>query len=310
MKINVKKLKERLNQQETKSKSKYKKKDPRESLFVKPLGKEEETILFRALPYVHNADPASEPFVTRAYHYIPGQGNTWCPQENDGKRCGACDLIWEQMKKNKGPGDEKKKMRDKWSNYLPKYNMYIPGVIRGREDEGIKFLRVGASKFEQTERQKKIWGWFFNEYTEDWMDFDEGKTGGFDMELKYVPMTPDQQKQFKATLKLGEVDLARNSSTLEDSKSWLKKIPNLDVDHVPVLTPEEMDEVMIKWAKKQKLTLKKPETSNDDSDDLEVEAETKTGNPVKAKAAKKKEKSEDYEKVIEDLDGRLDELGI
>lgn len=213
IKIDKEKLKKRMQEQEEKSLKRNR--DPKESLIVKvsEIGEQ----LFRAVFYPHSADPSSEPFPERYYHYGFQGGPFYCPQKNEGKDCHVCDFVWSRLIETKGTEAAKE-----WQQKLPKMCVLIPGLLRGREDEGCKFLRISTREDKPSDNYSKIYGWFMKESTTDWLDFEEG----FDMELSYKS---PEQGSFVGGAKfiLGGIDLSRDSTPF--GEGWENfEVPNID----------------------------------------------------------------------------------
>jgi hypothetical protein len=179
-KFKKKQEEEKLRQEEARKNGggKYAKKTIQESQIVKvDKGGEH---YFRAFPYIHNADYESDPFADRTYHFgIPGVGNLYCPQVNSGRRekCAVCDFVWEQMKANKGVKSE----TDKWKQFLPKRRILIPGILRGREKEGIKFFSLSTNNDKNSANHDQLIKWLTKESTCDFLH----PVTGFDMILNY-----------------------------------------------------------------------------------------------------------------------------
>ena len=295
--VNPNKIKNKIQQEKDRA-SKKKEYDPKDSVTLKPLkaGK----LRTRVVPYIHNEDPSTEPFLTRAYHYgIPGSTKTfYCPQENEGKKCEICDFVWSQMKENKG----NKEQVSYWAKFLPKHNLYVPVWVYDRAEEGVKLFRLTIKKNEESKWKKKLYDFWDDEDTVAWMDPEEG----FDLNINFVDATDEQKKMFNnASIFFENFELARKSSKFEDYEEALKSVPNLD-DVYERKTTEDTIEACRKWAN----SLGKEINSDKDMTDGEV---IESAAATEKKEAKK-EKSVSTKKVtttdLDDLEAQLSELGL
>ena len=103
-----------------------------ESIFFKP---EEGDQDIRIVP-TPDGDPLKEVF----FHYNVGEhrGGIVCPKRNFGERCPVCDFasaVWKDGTEN---NDEEAKKLAKSLFVRGRY--FSPVVVRGREQEGIKFM--------------------------------------------------------------------------------------------------------------------------------------------------------------------------
>lgn len=291
IKVDPKKLQERLEQQQqSATRKKY---DPKDSIILKPEGPGK--LNFRASYYCHNDDPSVEPFVERFYHYgFPG-GAFYCPKKNCGEDCFICDFVWQRLAETKGTDAAKE-----WNKKLPAMCMLVPGLIRGREDEGCKFFRVGTREDKPSANYKKIYGWFSEDDTAEWIDPDVG----YDMELTYE--TPDEEQSnylrgAKTILK--SIDLARKSTKFgakKEFETFMTQMPNIDEDSLyGKKTTADSLEVLNKFheilsKKAARSGLKAPEV--DQSAGISVKEEETTTTV----AAENKE----------ELDGKLKSMGL
>lgn len=232
---------------------------------------------FRAAIYPHSDNPAAEPFVMRYHHFgIDGTGIVWCPQKNAGEQCDLCDFIWEQMKSAKGNTGQVKK----WAKKLPKARIWIAGKIRGREEEGPKFLTFGTQEDRMSESHEKLLRWFSDEDTQDWMDPEKGDAGGFDVQVKYEEYDAAKSAALNgAKFGFASIDLARKSTDFGgDYDAFLKSIPNIDDNDIDILksysrrSTQDTREALEKWLERLEKksgavkTVKSREVDSDDSD--------------------------------------------
>lgn len=209
--------------------------------------------LFRAVPYVHNADPVSDPFPERFYHFgIPGTRILYCPQKNENKPCHVCDFVWQMMKDNKGTEAAKQ-----WKNFLPKKRLFIPGIFRGREAEGLKFFILSTFEEKMGDHHEKLFKYLQGKSTFDFLD----PVNGMDLVLTYEKYSEAQTKQFfgaKFGFKAIDLNSDRERTPISDDpeKTWAeieKTMKNVDTD-IPkyeIKTSEDTLEVVKNWAKEQ-----------------------------------------------------------
>lgn len=240
IKIDREKLKKRMEEKKEKAQSR-RSRDPKDTVVFK-VG-EEGKHAFRAVVYPYGSDPSAEPFPERFYHYgLPG-GTFYCPQKNAGEDCHICDFVWEKLKETKGTAAAKE-----WQKKLPSMCMLVPGVARGREEEGCKFFRVNTREDRPSDSFNKVMSWFLEEDTCQWLDPDEG----FDMELSYKEPDESQAKFLNAKFLLSEMNLARKESkfgTKKEYKEFMENIPNLDEDVYPKKTTDDSLAVLEEWHK-------------------------------------------------------------
>lgn len=241
IKVDVSALKKRLEKQKEEAEQRKQNRfDPANSLILKV--KDEGKINVRAVPYPHSENPEVDPFPKKAYHYgIPGNKIFYCPQENDGESCVVCDFVWKQMGENKG----NKEVVKSWASFLPKFNYFLPVLVRGREEEGPKFFKINTYKDKPSDREQSIWEFFYEEDTADWVDPDKG----FDLILDF-----EKSPMFGLTLKKGPLVLARKSTPFGkkgEYEAFIKQIPDLNtVKGYESRTSREAEEVLVEWAKK------------------------------------------------------------
>ncbi len=239
IKVDLNKIKDKLKAQDEKNNSR----DPKKSDFVTPL--EEGKLNFRAFIYPHSEDPSSEPFLERFYHWgLTGTPAVYCPKKNENKECHICDFVWEQVTASKGNKEAVKS----WARYLPKLNVLIAGKIRGREDEGPKFLRIGSNERKRSDNHNSLYEWFSDPDTQNWLDSDEG----IDIVLTYTK--PDAaQSAFLSNAKFvnSKMELARKLTAFgEDYEKFVKEVKNVDEEVYPKKTSEETMHILKEWRKK------------------------------------------------------------
>lgn len=232
LKVNLDALKDRLDGKKTD-------KQDQKSAFLKP--KDKGTIKFRATIYPHQADPENSPFAERFYHYqIAGEPVFYCPKLNASEKCHICDYIWTAVK------DLPEKQKTDWYKKLPNGSVYIPGLWRGNEVEGPKFFKVGTRKDKMSANYEKIYKFFFDEETANWLDPEKG----FDLEIDYEEYDSAKSKALNnAKFGLKDLKLARKPSKfgLEPSyDEFLKQIKNID-EIFSIKTTEDSLSLLKKW---------------------------------------------------------------
>lgn len=288
IKVDLKKIKDKLDAQKAKASLK----DPKNSDFVVPL--EEGKVYFRAFVYPHSDDPSAEPFLERFYHWgLPGTPAVYCPKKNENKDCHICDFVWEQMKASKG----NKEATRSWSQYLPKLSVLLVGKIRGREEEGPKFLRLGSNEKKKSDNHAALYEWFENPDTQNWLDSDEG----IDMTLTYAKPDDSQSSFLKgAKFILKKIDLARRTLPFgDDYEKFYSATKNLDSDVYPKKTTEDTLQILLEWRKKMSERKKKTGDEDLNSDDNET---------VKSFGSEDDSTGKPEESSMADLQAKLDSL--
>ena len=93
----------------------------------------------RIVPYLHNKD---NPFIELFFHYSLGDKTYMSPVS-----FGRPDPVEEFSRKLKSTGN-----KDEWlqgRKLEPKMRTYVPVVVRGREDEGVKFWGFGKTVYQE-----------------------------------------------------------------------------------------------------------------------------------------------------------------
>lgn len=251
--------------------------------------KEAGSYLFRALPYIHNKDVEAEPFCERTYHFnIPGNYQFYCVKENEGIECPVCEFVWSQMKENKG----NKPQIDYWRQFLPKKRVAIPGIIRGREEEGIKFLLLTTFAEKLGDHYDKIIKYLMKPSTCNFLD----PESGYDLELNYENYADGREKKF-GKFGFKDLELSREQTPVsDDPKKFWKELPKMmkvfdrDVPGYEKKTVDDAHAALEKWLKIQEKLASKSEKSNskvdsdDDGTDGEVVAAHEAAEAAETKA--------------------------
>lgn len=160
----------------------------------KPKGKHQ----IRIVPYKYSPD---NPFIELRFHYDLGDKNYLSPIS-----FGDPDPIVEFANEMKSTGDpESYKL---YRKLLPKMRTYVPVIVRGEEDEGVRFWGFGKNNYEEI---LEIMG------DDEYGDIVDIKTGT-DLEVTYI--TPEE-----AGTTYGKITVRakRKSSPLSDNPAQLKK---------------------------------------------------------------------------------------
>ena len=98
------------------------------------------TQVVRIVPYKHNKD---NPFIELFFHYQLGNNKTYMSPVSFGRP----DPVQEFADKLKSTGD-----KDEWiqgKRLEPKMRTFAPVIVRGREDEGVKFWGFGKTVYQE-----------------------------------------------------------------------------------------------------------------------------------------------------------------
>lgn len=94
----------------------------------------------RIVPYKHNKD---NPFIELFFHYNLGNNKTYMSPVSFGRP----DPVEEFANKLKATGN-----KDEWiqgKRLEPKMRTFVPVIVRGREDEGVKFWGFGKTVYQE-----------------------------------------------------------------------------------------------------------------------------------------------------------------
>ena len=100
----------------------------------------QELQIVRIVPYKHNKD---NPFIELYFHYNLGNNKTYMSPASFGRP----DPVEEFANKLKSTGN-----KDEWiqgKRLEPKMRTFVPVVVRGREDEGVKFWGFGKTVYQE-----------------------------------------------------------------------------------------------------------------------------------------------------------------
>lgn len=231
--------------------------------------------IIRIVPYKGN--PAN-PFI-EMYTYFGFGGETFVSPLSYGDD----DPIYEFCQKLRKQGDEDSYEQSK--KFEPSMRTYVPIIVRGKEDEGIKYWGFGKRAYEQ------ILGYIADP---DWGDITHPKTGR-DIKLTYdVPEGWPKNKSngFPETTIRPKPNKSKAMEDLDKFREMLEKQPDIKkVFEAPTYSELE---------KKLKAFLGK-----EDDDSSSAPAESKSSDEPAEKSdapwTEKDDKEDDVEKAFDDL---------
>lgn len=175
--------------------------DRKSSLWKPSKGKS----VIRILPWKESAD---NPFIELHFHYM-GRKTQLSPLTH-----GKPDPIAEFADKLASTGD-----KDDWKysrQFRPKMRTFVPVIVRGEEDQGVRFW--GFGKMVYTQLLAII-------ADEDWGDITDA-TKGRDVGIEFIPES-DSDTQFAQTKVLVKPNQTPASEDAEQLKSWLETQPDI-----------------------------------------------------------------------------------
>jgi hypothetical protein len=256
MALNLDAIKAKLNQ--------LNKTDDKKNQTWKP---EEGKTRIRIVPYVHRKD---NPFIELYFHYDIAKRSMLSPIS-----FGNADPIVEFAEKLKKTGD-----KDEWlmgRKIEPKMRTYVPVIVRGKENEGVKFWGFGKQIY--TELLSIV-------SDEDYGDITDLMSGR-DIDVEFTPAAT--KGEFPKT----SIRVKPNAHPATDDKAIAEKILNQPVitDIFPEPTYDELEKALTEWMN--------PE--NADSD-VAASTEEDTSTPAKTTTPKASvNKVEDVASAFNDL---------
>lgn len=181
-----------------------------------------ETVV-RIIPYKHGADPFNVMF----FHYDLANRSALCAS-TFAKPCPICEFAENLRKSNK---DEK--TFEAFKKIASKQRVYIPIIVRNKEDEGAKFWGVGKNVYEA------LLSLYVNP---DYGDISH-PTEGTDITIKFVGPNPQTKILYGKT----EVLPKRNRSVLLNDKTQMmnliKSVPNIS-ELFPEQSYDELQKIL------------------------------------------------------------------
>ena len=264
--INMDAIKERL--------SKLQKSDRTKNVIWKPEGKH----TIRIVPYKFDT---SNPFIELYFHYGINNKSYLSPMSY-----GEADPFVEFADKLKRTGDT-----DSWKQarkFQPKLRTYVPIVVRGKEDEGVKFWGFGKTVDEE------LLGYISDP---DYGDITDPR-GGRDIKIEYTKATSDESWP-KTKVRIGA-----SPTPLTKDKDIFNKLTDDQPDIYTVYEKvdyDTLDSVLQKWIDPNSEEEETPKdeiasksTSTDTDDDLPFTPDK----PVKTKSPAD-EAADDFEDLFE-----------
>lgn len=248
MSLNLDAIKNKLNQ--------LNKIDNKKSNLWRP---EPGTTKIRIVPYVHNKE---NPFIELYFNYEIAKKSLVSPIS-----FGNADPIAEFAEKLQKTGD-----KDEWvlgRKIAPKMRTYVPIIVRGKEEEGVKFWGFGKTIY--TELLSIITDPDYGDIT----DLMKGR----DITVEFTP--PENDQSYPKT----QVRVKPNITPATEDKDIAKKImdqPKI-TDVYPEPTYQELEELLQKWLNVDEdadSTTDTSSTSTESSNSWEESTETKNTSDV------------------------------
>ncbi|MBC8427870.1 MAG: hypothetical protein H8D94_00200 [Candidatus Pelagibacter sp.] len=177
------------------------------------------TQVVRIVPYKFNKD---NPFIELFFHYNLGQNKTYMSPMSFGRP----DPVQEFADKLKSTGD-----KDEWiqgKRLEPKMRTFVPVIVRGREDEGVKFWGFGKTVYQ--ELLSVIADPDYGDITDP--------TGGRDIGIERQTPAEAGNQYGKTTVRVKP-----NQTPITDNKTLLKSVFENQVDLTELYTEPSYDEL-------------------------------------------------------------------
>lgn len=253
----------------------------------------------RIVPYKYNKD---NPFIELYFHYNV-KGKTYVSPQSFGRP----DPIVEFAGKLKRVGD-----RDDWKaakKMEPKLRTYVPVLVRGEEDLGVRFWGFGKTVYQE------LLGYIADP---DYGDITDPKSGR-DITVEYIS-AEDAGTNYPVT----KIRVKPKETLVHDDVKQAKELLNNQVEITELyqeLTYDELKEVLNSWldpndessdnASVSQETLSSKTEEEDDGDDSPFDPNddgadvldelVENGEKAKKKPAKKSVKVDDVESAFDDL---------
>lgn len=224
---------------------------------------EGKTNVIRIVPYKYNKD---WPFIELMFHYGVGKDKKTYLSPRSYDRPDPIAEMGDVLRREKDGWDKAKK-------FLPKLRTYVPVIVRGEEDKGVRFWSFGKTVFEE------LLAYINNP---EYGDISDPMTGT-DLRVEYIS-AEDANQKFPKTV----VHPSRKSSKLSEDKdelkSFLKEQTKIE-DIFKEPTYEELEEVLEAWLN--------PDAGDDEEDEdpqEKAKARLRKNNKPKSKSKKKKKR--------------------
>ena len=228
---------------------------------------DEGTQRIRIVPYRWQKD---YPFLELYFHYeLPGPNYLSPISFDEEGEIGTDELVQrtdpiaefaEEVRRNRG-----QEGYEMWKTLFPKRRTFAPVVVRGEEDQGVRFWGFGKTVFED----------LLEKFADpEWGDLSDPQNGR-DIKITYIPRA-QSDTNFPKT----KTSVSPKKTALADDESELKRyydsqVPITDVFDVP--TEDELEEALedyIQGEDSEDEEEPEPATASDDSEtDTEIEDE-------------------------------------
>ena len=177
------------------------------------------TQVVRIVPYKHNKD---NPFIELYFHYNLGNNKTYMSPVSFGRP----DPVEEFANKLKSTGN-----KDEWiqgKRLEPKMRTFVPVIVRGRENEGVKFWGFGKTVYQE------LLGVIADP---DYGDITD-PTGGRDIGIERQTPAEAGNQYGKTTVRVKP-----NQTTITDDETLLQSIFDNQADLTELYTEPSYDEL-------------------------------------------------------------------
>lgn len=265
MGLNIEALREKLGKLSNKNK--------RSDIIWKPT---EGSTNIRIVPLKENPE---NPFIELYFHYLGGR------TQLSPLTFGKADPIAEFAESLRGGGHLPP---DEWAEtkkFVPVVRTYVPVIVRGQEDEGVRFWAFGKTIFKELLE-------FIDD--EDYGDITHPKTGR-DIKVTFTPKEKTENKTFPET----KIRMAAKTSPISTDAAYLKKVledqPSI-YDAYTAPTYEELQTFLERF-----LAPVVDAGDDDDDDDAEWEGPGVTSEDSESETIKAKGKTENFEKEFAEM---------
>lgn len=223
----------------------------------------------RVLPW---KDSPGEPIKERAFYYGLGKGGMLAPCQFN-----LPDPVQECKKQLYEEDTEESKNLAK--KLYPKIQGYIPVIVRGEEEKGVRIWSFGPSVY------KRLYGFFMMRDVGDFTDPMEGR----DLNVKISTVVGKKYPDTTVDLSFSRSPISENKTQM---KEWLDNIPNLDEKLQKVLGYDEIQKIVTDWLNGPK-----------EGDGKEpIQEKLNTGNNKETSSEKSESEFKDLDDVFADLE--------
>lgn len=162
----------------------------------------------RIVPWAENE---SNPFIELYFHYIANK--TLLSPITNGNRDPIAEFA-DALRSD--PSRDPKERYSEARPFMPKLRTYVPVVVRGEEDKGVRYYSFGKTVYTE------LLSYFADP---DYGDISDPKTGR-DITVEYIPKEKSDTSFAKTSVKV-KPNASLLSSDANTAKSWLTEQPNL-----------------------------------------------------------------------------------